>query len=93
MERSVTDHLPKNAWKKLDDPEMIDRPDLDTYVFCSVVDKDGVTIDNHEGLDVSEDDERDGVQPINHYPSDSHLFVRYGAIRDLILEGKVELLM
>ena len=61
MQRSVTDHLPKEAWKKLDDPEMIDRPNLDTYVFCKVVDDEGVIIDNHLGLDISAEEEEDGA--------------------------------
>jgi hypothetical protein len=31
--RKVTGHFPQEIWKKLDEPEMIDAPDLDTYVF------------------------------------------------------------
>lgn len=93
MRRSVTDQIPKEAWRKLDEPSMIDRPNLDHFVFCKVVDEEGVVLDNHNGLqiDMSEDTEED--EPERHYDSGKFLFVRYGVVRDLISEGKVDLLM
>jgi len=94
MRRSVTDHIPKEAWRKLDEPSMIERPNLDAYVFCYVVDEDGVVINNHEGIDIDDEEElEDGPDPEERYDSGAYLFVRYGLIRNFILEGRVELLM
>jgi hypothetical protein len=93
MERSVTNHLQKGLWKQLDAPEMIDRPNLDTYVFCNVLDDDGVVVNNYLGLNLSEEAQEEGGGRQQHFAKDSHIFVRYRVIRDLITEGKVELLM
>jgi len=94
MRQSVTDRLPKEAWKSLDEPEMIDRPDLDSYVFCEV--REPVEIDNLKGFFVDrefgeEDDYEDNR--ITHHGIGETLFVRYGVIQDLVYEGKVRLLM
>jgi hypothetical protein len=35
--RTVLDHIPKEAWKKLDEPDMIDTPDFNRFVFCRVM--------------------------------------------------------
>ena len=32
-DRTVLQHLPKDAWKKLDEPEMIDSPNLEQFDF------------------------------------------------------------
>lgn len=93
MERTVTDHLKKGAWKQLDAPEMIDRPNLDTYVFCNVLEEGGVIVNNNVGLDLSEEVEEDGGGRQQHFDKGSHIFVRYQVVRDLVSEGKVELLM
>jgi len=101
MQRSVTDNITKDAWKKLDEPEMIERPNLDSYVFCRVL-VDEVTLNNQIGLEDiglggngGEDDEggAGGLTQEETFRSGSQLFVRYAVIRELILEGKVELLM
>ena len=93
MRRSVTDHIPKDAWKKLDEADMIDRPNFDNYVFCKVVHKDGVVINNHKGIEIDQDEETNGVEPERHYDSGSCLFARYGVVQDLVAEGKVDLLI
>lgn len=91
MRRSVTNHIPKGAWKSLDSNEMIERPDLDTYVFAEIVSDDAVEIDNYCGLDINEEEEAEGRYQ-SYEPGDK-LFLRYRCIRELILQGKVELLM
>jgi hypothetical protein len=35
--RTVLDHMPKEAWKKLDDPEMVEAPDLNRFLFCKTL--------------------------------------------------------
>jgi len=90
MRRSVLDYIPKDLWKKLDEPEMIDRPNIDNYVFCEVVHEEGVVINNHKGLEIDEEEE---TEPERHYDAGSFLFARYAVIRDLVFEGKIELLM
>eukprot|EP00553_Chaetoceros_curvisetus_P000225 CAMPEP_0204630042 /NCGR_PEP_ID=MMETSP0717-20131115/19448_1 /ASSEMBLY_ACC=CAM_ASM_000666 /TAXON_ID=230516 /ORGANISM="Chaetoceros curvisetus" /LENGTH=354 /DNA_ID=CAMNT_0051647155 /DNA_START=27 /DNA_END=1091 /DNA_ORIENTATION=- len=103
MERSVTNNFPKEAWKKIDEDEMIQRPNLDTFCFCRVLDDQGVQIDSNAGInsqnedddDIDEDDEDDEDEEpsVNDYDPGSLLFVRYRAIRDLVREGRVELVM
>ena len=88
MERTVTNNL-----QQLDAPELIDRPNLDTYVFCNVLDEAGVIVNNYLGLNLSEEAQEDGGARQQHFAKDSHIFVRYRAVRDLVTEGKVELLM
>jgi DNA replication complex GINS protein SLD5 C-terminus len=43
--RTVLDYIPKEAWRKLDNPEMIDKPDFNRFVFCKVL-KNDVEIDD-----------------------------------------------
>jgi len=94
MQRSVTDHLPKEAWKKMDEPEMIERPNLDEYVFCRVV-ADEVTLNNETNMNIEDDDDEDfqgGAVTDETFQKGSQLFVRYAVIRSLVLEGKVDLM-
>jgi len=85
LHRTVLDHFPQDAWKKLDAPEMVDGPDLDTYVFVRV---NGVAIDiggaSSDGT---------GSPDVQLHDKGACLIVRYSRIRDLFLEDKVELLM
>jgi hypothetical protein len=46
LRRTVLDHFPQDAWKKLDEPDMIDQPDLETYVFIRT--KEDVEIEDNE---------------------------------------------
>mmetsp|Transcript_2120 Transcript_2120/g.3129 ORF Transcript_2120/g.3129 Transcript_2120/m.3129 type:complete len:283 (+) Transcript_2120:86-934(+) len=86
FKRTVLDHLPKDAWKKLDDPGMIDSPDLNKFVFCRVL-HERVEIDN-----TLEGEEKDDMN-IQEHQQGACLIVRYGAIKSLLSEEKVELLM
>ena len=36
LDQTVLDHIPKDAFSRLDDKEMMDKPDLDEYVFVKV---------------------------------------------------------
>ncbi|KAL7513165.1 hypothetical protein ACHAXN_010245 [Cyclotella atomus] len=89
--RTVLNHLPKEAWKKLDEPEMIDSPNLEEFVFCRVlepiqIDVSGDTTgDNEEGEDL--------IDTIQEHGAGSCLIVMYKSIREFVLDGKVELLM
>ena len=97
--RTVLDHLPKEAWKKLDEPDMIDSPDLEQFVFCRVVDTVSIDVSGeskvlNRDLDEEDDDEDDNFgDNIQEHAAGSYLIVMYKQIRDLVLEGKVELLM
>ena len=92
---TVLNHLPKDAWKKLDEPEMIDSPDLDQFVFCRVVET--VQIDVRGELSVlNEDftnDEDEFGDNIQEHAAGSCLIVMYKQVRDLVLDGKIELLL
>lgn len=87
VRRTVLDHLPKDAWKKLDAPEMIDTPNMDEFVFCKV--NETVEIDNHDPLG-DDDDEEEGIQ---QHKAGSCLIARYSAIQELVLAGKIEMLL
>lgn len=91
MRRSVTNHMPKDAFKKLDEDYMIERPDLDSYVFAEIVSEDEVNINNYYGLNISDDEEE--LERYQSFQPGDKIFVRYRCIQDLILKGKVELLM
>lgn len=88
LKRTVLDHLPKDAWKKLDEPEMIDSPNLDAFVFCKCLET--VEINNYDPLGDDDEDEEDGIQ---EHKAGACLIARYSAIRELVQEGKIEMLM
>ena len=44
LNRTVLDHFSQDAWKRLDEPEMIEEPDLSAFCFCRTVD--GVVLEN-----------------------------------------------
>ena len=85
--RTVLDHLPKEMWRVLDEPEMIDRPNLDQFVFCRI--KETVEIDNFDPLGQEEQDDLN----IQEHVVGSCLIARYSAIQDLMFQGKIELVM
>jgi GINS complex subunit 4 len=91
MRRSVTNHIPKEAWQSLDVDEMIERPDLDSFVFAENVSEETVEIDQYIGLNIEEDEE-EGDRYVSCHPG-KKIFVRYRCIRGLISEHKVQLLM
>ncbi len=74
---------------------MIDSPDLEQFVFCRVVET--VQIDVRGELSVlNEDftnDEDEYGDYIQEHAAGSCLIVMYKQVRDLVLDGKVELLL
>lgn len=92
MRRSVTNHIPKEAWQSLDADEMIERPDLDSYVFAKNVSEETVEIDRYYGLNMQEEEEEEDGRYFPCEPG-GKIFVRYRCIRGLISEHKVQLLM
>ena len=72
---------------------MIDQPNLDTFVFCKVVDKEGIVVDNWEGLTISAEEEDEDDLRRQDFSTGAHIFVRYRVVRELVQEGKVDLLM
>lgn len=86
--RAVLDQLPKAAYQKLDDPDMIDTPDLDEYVFCHVLEN--IIIDPTDGKGGIDDDDDEGPQD---YEAGSSLIAKYRLVRNLVLEGKVSLML
>ena len=85
------DHLPKEAWKKLDEPEMIDSPDLEQFVFCRVIET--VSIDASGEPNALNEDLANDEDDYEDHAAGSYLIVMYKQVKDLVLEGKVELLM
>jgi len=74
---------------------MIDSPDLEQFVFCHVIETVSIDVSGepsalNEDLANDEDDYGDNIQ---EHAAGSYLIVMYKQIRDLVLEGKVELLM
>lgn len=95
MKRNVTDHFPKDKWKALNEPDMIDHPDLNSFVFCKVVDSEGVQLDKYKDFPKVDEDSEDGNldRTLEFRKEGDCLFVRYAIVKDLIYEGKVILLM
>ena len=81
LRTTVLDHFPQDVWRKLDEPEMIDEPTLDTHVFIKA----------KETVDINMGTKENPV--LRQHPEGSCIIVQYSWIRDLFLEGKVELLM
>jgi hypothetical protein len=77
LHRTVLNHLPQDAWRKLDEPHMIDEPNLDQHVFCRLKEK----------MVIGEQAEA------QEFDQDACLIAKYSTIQPLVLEGKVELLM
>mmetsp|Transcript_9545 Transcript_9545/g.11779 ORF Transcript_9545/g.11779 Transcript_9545/m.11779 type:complete len:300 (+) Transcript_9545:84-983(+) len=92
--RSVLDHLPKRIWRNLDDPEMIDKPNLEQYVFCKVVND--VVIDERNKDDRQNQNQLDDIDDDNdeqnEHVAGSSLIGRYSTVRDHIMEGNIILL-
>lgn len=94
--RTVLSHLPKQQWRKLDDEDMIDSPDLEAFVFCRVLE--GVEIDASGessvlNEDLDNDDEEDAANGIQRHEEGACLIAMYKTIRQHVLDGKIELLM
>lgn len=94
--RTVLSHLPKQQWRKLDDEDMIDSPDLEAFVFCRVLE--GVEIDASGessvlNEDLDNDDDEDAANGIQRHEEGACLIAMYKTIRQHVLDGKIELLM
>ena len=102
--RTVLNAMPKEAWRKLNEPDMIDSPDLDAYVFCKVLET--VEIDSSTGDkkkkarssarddDDSDDDDDDEMgNSIQEHTAGSFLIARYATIQKHVLEGRIVLLV
>ena len=80
LRATVTDHFPQDVWKQLDAPDMIDEPDLDEFVFLKCL------------QNIMIDDGTADKPNVQQHEIGTCLIVRYNRIRDLYLEGKVELM-
>ena len=89
--RTVLNHLPKEAWKILDEPEMIDSPNLEEFVFCRVLEPIQIDISGDNNEDDDGGDEL--IDTIQEHAEGACLIVMYKSIREFVLNGKVELLM
>jgi hypothetical protein len=79
---------------------MIDTPDLEQFVFCRVVETVQIDVRGELGVlneDLVNDDDNDDDdnygENIQEHAAGSYLIVMYKQIRDLVLDGKVELLI
>ena len=85
---------------------MIDTPDLEQFVFCRVLETvnidvsgspntiyDEMIMANDQQQSQTQDDEDELGENVQEHQAGSYLIVMYKTIRDLVLEGKVELLM
>lgn len=81
---NVTNHFPQDVWRQLDAPDMIDEPDLDKFVFLRCLED--IVVDDG---DSSESGAGDNSQA---HKAGTCLIVRYRRVRDLCLQGKVELM-
>ena len=95
-QRTVLNHMPAEGWKKLDDPEMIDSPDLEQFVFCRALEPIEIDVSGEPNVlneAEEEDDEDDYGDNLQAHPAGAFLIVMYKKVRELITEGKVQLLM
>jgi DNA replication complex GINS protein SLD5 C-terminus len=93
LHKTVLDHFPQDVWKRLDEPEMIDEPELTSYVFVRT--KEEVTIGiNRDDFNENEDD-NSVTNRHSHatvHDKGSCLIVLYSTVRNLFLQDKIELL-
>ena len=89
--------MPAEGWKKLDDPEMIDSPDLEQFVFCRTLEPIEIDVSGEPNVlnegEEEEDDDDDYGDNLQAHPAGAFLIVMYKKVRELIAEGKVQLLM
>ena len=77
---TVTQHFPQQVWKQLDAPDMIDAPDLDAFVLVRFLEPAELVVVGMGGKDP------------DFLDTGNCIVVRYRRVRDLLLEGKVELI-
>lgn len=81
LRRTVLDHVSKDAFKNLDEQAMIDRPNLEQYVFVKVKETSEINSGTEEEPSVQQ------------HPAGTTLITRYSVVRDLFGQGKVELVL
>lgn len=74
---------------------MIDSPNLEQFVFCRVIETVQIDVSGelktlNEDMQNEEDDYGDNIQ---EHAAGSYLIIMYKQVRELVVEGKVELLM
>lgn len=92
LHKQVLNHFPKgDMMRKLDDPEMVDSPNLEEYIFCKIIENCLITEEPPPSNDDDEEEDQEGMP--QEYSTGSCLVVKYKLVRDLIMEGKVSLLL
>lgn len=78
LQKTVTNHFPQEAWKRLDEPEMIEKPRLDEYVMVRVFED--CTL-------------RKGSEEARTLEEGSNLIVNYREVRTFLESGALQLIM
>lgn len=81
MNSTVLDHISKEAWSRLDSEGMVDKPDLEQFVFAKMKE----TCE----IDVGTED----APKVEHQAAGKTIITRYSTVKDLYWELKVELCM
>jgi DNA replication complex GINS protein SLD5 C-terminus len=81
LRRTVLDHVSKDALKNLDESEMIDTPDLEQYVFVNINEACEIDLGTEEKPNIQQHDEG------------TTLITRYNVVRELFIQGKVDLIL
>jgi len=68
-------------------------PDFNEFVFCRVTETVEIDNDMRGNNEEGEDEEDEYERGIQEHSAGSCLIARYGSVRELILQGKVLLLM
>lgn len=77
LDQTVLDHIPKDAFSRLDDKEMVDKPNLDEYVFVKVIETCRISASDKE----------------NQYEPGATLITRWSAVQNLFSAKKIQLVL
>ncbi|KAL7573943.1 hypothetical protein ACA910_001954 [Epithemia clementina (nom. ined.)] len=86
MQRTVTDHFPQSAWKALDEPDMVPKPNVDAYCWIRVV-RDTVLQHSQHHDDNDPNDVHDDAYPSQsqqRYPAGTTLILPYRQVQELV---------
>lgn len=78
LQTTVTNHFPQEAWKRLDEPDMIEQPDLEQYVMVRALED--CTL-------------RKGTEEAYALEAGSNLIVLYDDVSGFLETGAVQLIM
>lgn len=78
LQKTVTNHFPQEAWKRLDEPDMIEKPGLDEYVMVRVFEDSTL---------------RKGTEEARTLEEGSNLIVNYREVRTFLESGALQLIM